>query len=71
MRRIALSPAPDYNAISYTWNDEQPSMPVICNGRRSLITPSLHGILEVLAQEDDDGLCFRGLEELVEINACG
>ena len=46
-----LSSSPEYDAISYAWNDEQPSIPIICNQKRIFITPSLHGILSILALE--------------------
>jgi hypothetical protein len=39
---------PEYDAISYAWNDEQPTAPIICNGKRLLITPSLHEALRTL-----------------------
>ena len=40
-----LDPAPEYDTISYAWNDEKPAIPIVCNGQILLITVSLHTAL--------------------------
>jgi hypothetical protein len=42
-------PAP-YDAISYAWNDEHPTVAVQCNGAQFSITPSLEGALRSLTE---------------------
>ncbi|EMC95424.1 hypothetical protein BAUCODRAFT_46876, partial [Baudoinia panamericana UAMH 10762] len=48
LRQVSLGSTPDYDAISYAWNGEKPTVPVICNGRTLLLTPSLHEALYTL-----------------------
>ena len=39
---VPCDSAPGYEAISYAWDHEQPSIPIICNDKKLLVTPSLH-----------------------------
>lgn len=42
---VFLDDPPDYQALSYTWNNEKPCEPIICSGQRLHITPNLHAAL--------------------------
>lgn len=42
---VPIDSTPEYDAISYSWNNEQTSTPIICNEKRLLITLSLHSAL--------------------------
>lgn len=35
------APSDEYDALSYTWGDLQPNKPILCNGRRLVITETL------------------------------
>ncbi|KIX96246.1 uncharacterized protein Z520_08024 [Fonsecaea multimorphosa CBS 102226] len=39
-----------YEALSYTWNGETPSIPIICNGKSLMITESLNLALETMCK---------------------
>ena len=45
LQHVALESMPEYDAISYAWNNELPSVPISCCNRELLITPSLHEAL--------------------------
>ncbi|KAK5258210.1 hypothetical protein LTR40_008349 [Exophiala xenobiotica] len=40
-----------YDAISYTWNGELPTVPIICNKQTILVTTALHGALQILRDQ--------------------
>ena len=42
LKDVPLDSSPEYDAISYSWNNERPSVPIICNDKQLLITSSLH-----------------------------
>ncbi|KAK4452528.1 heterokaryon incompatibility protein-domain-containing protein [Podospora aff. communis PSN243] len=59
LREISLlsSPRPQYNAISYCWGGQTPSLAITCNSASLLITANLH-----------DALCrFRSEDEVVSL----
>jgi hypothetical protein len=48
LMEASLESAPEYDAISYAWNDEQPTVPIACNNHILLITNSLHNALRTM-----------------------
>jgi hypothetical protein len=65
LSNIALDKAAVYDALSYTWNNESPSVPIKCNGQQLLVTPSLHEALRSLHVAGDallmwaDAVCIN------------
>lgn len=57
LSNVALDKAAEYDAISYAWNDETPTVPIKYNGQNLLVT-SLHEALRVLYLEGDSGLLW-------------
>ena len=57
--------APGYEAISYAWDNEQPSTPIICNEKKLLITPSLYLVLHTFYSSNQphpvwaDAICIN------------
>ena len=48
LKTVRLDMDIGYEALSYTWNGETPSIPIICNGQILMITHSLNLALETL-----------------------
>jgi hypothetical protein len=40
-----LGSAPLFEAITYTWGGEQPSLPIVISGKPFTVTPTVHEIL--------------------------
>jgi hypothetical protein len=58
MSNAVLDNAAEYDAISYTWNNETPTVPIKCNGQILLVTSSLHEALQMLHLEGDSRLLW-------------
>ena len=65
MSDAVLDNAAEYDAISYTWNNELLTVPIKCNGQILLVTFSLHQALQMLHLEGDsrflwaDAVCIK------------
>jgi hypothetical protein len=45
LEHVSLDNNPDYEAISYCWGKEQPSIPILCDGATLMVTRNLHDAL--------------------------
>ncbi|KIW22441.1 uncharacterized protein PV07_12326 [Cladophialophora immunda] len=50
LNAVGLAMDVGYETLSYTWNGETPSVPIMCNGKTLLITQSLNLALETLCK---------------------
>ena len=69
LKHVSLENPPAYEAISYTWNNEKPSEPVVCDGSRLLVTPNLHAALLQLRHSTNirtvwaDAICINQVND--------
>lgn len=62
----------DYTALSYSWDAQTPSCPVICDGKKLLVTPNCAAALRRLRHATDvqilwiDGICINQTDEGLE-----
>jgi len=65
LRYVSLDKVPEYDAISYYWGDEEPSVEVDCDGRSLLVRPNLAGALSHFRDKDEptylwaDAMCIN------------
>jgi hypothetical protein len=70
LKDVPLDSAPAYDAVSYSWNNEQPSIPIICNDKQLFITASLHFALRTFYSIDQprpvwaDAICINQTNEV-------
>ncbi len=50
LHHVAFQDDPAYIALSYTWNNESPSVPIECNAKVFLITQTLRDALDIFHQ---------------------